>query len=203
VDPKLSYPYAFSVLALPIVPKKVFPNSVQVAAEIGKRGIANADPDWRIPYYMAINYYLALKDLQNATKYFDIAAHVPGVPDYAQRFSLNFGISQRERDRIRNLWATVYQSTNDPDAKARAAAYVERMNDLDYLEAGAKIYKQRFGAYPGTPDDLVKKGIIPTVPQDPFGFIFILNSDGSAGIDLTRLPSYITPTTITVTTSTP
>lgn len=189
IDPKLTYPYAFSVLVLPIVQND--PALVRTALAIGNEGLAKGDPDWRIPYYMGLDYYLELKDLPSAVKYFNIAAQTPGVPQYAERFALNFGINQRTRDRVRNLWETVYQSTNDPATKARAAAYVERMNDLDYLEAAAKAYQGKFGSYPTSTTELVAKGIIPAVPQDPFGFTFIIRSDGSADISLTQLPSYL------------
>jgi len=193
VDPKLSYPYAFSVLTLPAIPRQLLPDAVAQAQAIGQEGIANADPDWRIPYYMALNYYLELKDLKDATWYFNVAANTPGVPSYAERFALNFGIDQKERDRVRNLWATVYESSNDPDTKARAAAYVTRLNDFDYLEAAAAAYKQKYGAYPTSTDELVAKGIIPAVPQDPFGFTFTIDGrTGVAGIDLTKLPAYVT-----------
>jgi hypothetical protein len=186
VDPKLSYPYAFSVITLPAVPTRIMPDALTRAQAIGREGIANADPDWRIPYYMAINYYLELKDLKDATWYFNIAAETPGVPEYAARFAMNFGINQKERDRVRGLWATVYESTNDQATKDRAAAYVARLNMLDYLEAAAKAYKQKFGAYPATPEDLVAKKIIPAVPPDPFGFSFLFHSDGTAAVDSTK-----------------
>lgn len=189
VDPKLSYPYAFSVLTLPVVPN--LPEGVAMAQAIGQEGIANSDPDWRIPYYMAINYYLQLKDLKDALWYFNLAANTPGVPSYAARFSLNFGIEQKERDRVRGIWATVYQSSNDEATKARAAAYIERLNDFDLLESAAGAYKQKYGTYPASPDDLVKKGILPSLPLDPFGFTFVLKSDGTAGIDLAKLPGYL------------
>jgi len=188
VDPKLSYPYAFSVLILPATP---YPTALDASFEIGKQGIANGDPDWRIPYYMALNYYLGLKDKKDAITYFDLAAHTPGVPGYAERFALNFGIGTNERETIKQLWTTIRDSTNDLSEKARAQAYVDRLDDLDYLEAAAKVYKQQYGAYPASPDDLVKKGIIPEVPQDPLGFTFIINTDGTAGIDLVHLPAYI------------
>jgi hypothetical protein len=186
VDPKLSYPYAFSVLTLPAVPTSQFPDRIVQATAIGQAGLLNADADWRIPYYMAINYYLELHDLQHATQYFNIAADTKGVPDYAKRFSLNFGVGQRERDRVRNLWITVYQSAKDDDTKARAAAYVARLNMLDYLDTASTAYKQKFGTYPATPDELVTKQIISAVPVDPFGFTFVINKDGTSGIDTTK-----------------
>jgi len=193
VDPKMSYPYAFSVLTLPAVPTSSYPEALSQSFAIGQKGIAQGDPDWRVPYYMAINYYLQLKDYKDAATYFDLAARTPGVPDYAERFALNFGIQQNERDRVRDLWATVYESTNDPATKDRAAAYIERLNDFDYLEAAAKVYKQKFGVYPTSTQLLVTAGIIPAVPQDPFGFFFTLDASGTAAIDLTQFPKGFSP----------
>jgi hypothetical protein len=186
VDPKLSYPYAFSTLTLPAVAK--YPDAMKDAMAIGEAGIQSADPDWRIPYYMAINYFLELKDGRNALKYFDIAARTPGIPDFARRFALNFGIGSNERAKVKELWATIRDSTKDEFTKERAQAYIDRLDMFDYLEAAAKIYKQKFGAFPASPDELVQKGIIPSLPQDPFGFTFIIKSDGTAGIDVNKIP---------------
>ncbi len=186
VDPKLSYPYAFSVLTLPAI--AVYPGALNDATVIGQAGIANADPDWRIPYYMAIDYFLDLKDGEDALKYFDIAARTPGIPDFARRFALNFGIGSNERAKVEELWATIRDSTNDPTEKERAQAQIDRLDILDYLQAAAGAYKQKFGAYPTSTDALVQKGIIPSVPPDPFGFTFIINKDGTSGIDTTKIP---------------
>lgn len=191
VDPKMSYPYAFSVLTLPVIPTSSYPDAVARSFVIGREGLASADPDWRIPYYMAINYYLQLKDLKDAARYFNLAAQTPGVPDYAASFALNFGVEQRDRDRVRNLWITVYKSTNDPATKDRAAAYVARLNDLDYLDAASKAYKARFGAFPTSTAALVARGVIPSMPQDPFGYTFIVNKDGTAGVDTAHPPTFI------------
>ncbi len=191
VDPKFGYPYAFSVLTLPVIPTSSYPDAVGESFKIGKEGLANADPDWRIPYYMAINYYLERHDLKDAARYFNLAATTPGVPEYAASFALNFGVDQRNRDRVRNLWITVYKSSNDPATKARAAAYIARLNDLDYLDAASKAYKARFGAYPTSTAALVARGIIPAVPVDPFGYSFIIRKDGASDVNTSKPPSYL------------
>jgi hypothetical protein len=192
VDPKLSYPYAFSVLALPAVPSAAYPQAIEKAYEIGQAGIANGDTDWRIPYYMATNEFLYAKDNVAAAKYYNIAAETPGVPAYAARFSLNFGIQTNQRQKTEQLWQTIKDSTNDPDTQARAQAYIDHLQAFDYLDAASKQYKAQFGKYPTSTAALVEKGIIPTVPVDPFGFTFIIQPDGTAGIDLTKLPAYLT-----------
>ncbi len=189
VDPKMSYPYAFSVLTLPAL--TTYPNVVSIANAIGARGLATADPDWRIPFYMATNYYLDLKDRESALRYYDIAARTPGVPSTTQRFAINFSAGFDTRTQMKSLWITIRDTTNDDFTKRRAQAYIDRLNDLDFLEAAAKQYKATYGMYPKTPEYLVSKNIIPQLPQDPFGFSFIIKSDGSAMIDVNNPPQQV------------
>lgn len=191
VDPKLSYPYAFSVLTLPAVPTKDYPDGVAESIAIGKEGLANADPDWRIPYYMAMNYYLSLHDEKAALIYFNMAAQTPGVPQFAERFALNFAVGTDQRAKAEQLWATIASSTNDVYEQHRAEAYIAHLKILDYLAAASKAYKDKFGVYPTSTQALVVKGVIPSVPKDPFGFTFLIKPDGSPAVNYKQLPSYI------------
>ena len=134
---------------------------------------------------MATNYYLDFHDTKDALLYFNMAAQTPGVPYYALRFAENFGAEQKDRDRTRDLWESIRDTTNDPDTKARAQAYIDRLDIFDYLEAAAAQYKKLYGTEPANVNQLVQKNIIPSIPQDPFGFTFIINKDGTASIDLT------------------
>jgi hypothetical protein len=181
------------VLTLPIVPTSTYPDALQQSIAIGQEGIKNGDPDWRVPYYMATNYFLQLKDTKEALVYYNLAAQTPGIPQYAERFALNFGIETNQRQTIEQLWATIRDSTNDPDTKARAQAYIDRLQDFDYLDAASKQYKKEFGVYPTSTAQLVEKNIIPAVPRDPFGFTFIIDLNGTSAINLSTssLPSYI------------
>lgn len=185
VDPKLSYPYAFSTLTLPVVPTSTgFTAGLSDAMSIGLAGMQNANPDWRIPYYLGTNYYLQLKDMKDAALYFDIAARTPGVPYAEQRFAENFGNEQKDRNRTIALWETIRDTTNDLATQQRAQAYIDHLELFNYLEAAAAQYKQIYGAYPATLDDLVTKHIIPEIPPDPFGYTLIINKDGTVSINL-------------------
>ena len=186
VDPKMSYPYAFSVITVPLMTS--IPNAVQAANAIGERGLAVADPDWRIPFYIATNYYLELHDKEDALRYYDIAARTPGVPSTTERFAINFSIGFGSREQTKALWTVIRDTTNNEFTKNRAQAYIDRLAELDYLEAAAKQYKAAYGTYPKTPNDLVVKHIISQVPQDPFGFPFLMNPDGTATIDVAHPP---------------
>lgn len=189
VDPKFGYPYAFSVLTLPIVPTSTAFDPIATAQAIGEQGLQNADPDWRIPYYMATNYYLEEHDTKDAALYFDLAARTPGVPYSAQRFAENFGNEQKDRDRTIALWESIRDTTSDPDTKARAQAYIDHLEIFDYLENAAAQYKSEFGAFPTNLNQLVTKNIIPAIPPDPFGYTFEIEKNGTVDINLTIPPT--------------
>ena len=191
IDPKLSYPYAFTVIVLPAAER--YASRVSDALTIGEQGIHNADPDWRIPYYMATDYFLEMKDDKDALWYYNIAAHTPGIPDYALRFSLNFGIRSNERQKTEKLWVTIRDSSNDEATKERAQAYIDRLEIFDYLDAASKIYQEKYGKIPTSTDALVAGGIIPAVPEDPFGFAFLINKDGTSGINTTSSFNAVVP----------
>lgn len=191
IDPKLSYPYAFTVIVLPSATR--YAGRVADALAIGEQGIHDADPDWRIPYYMATDYFLELKDDKDALWYYNLAAHTPGIPDYALRFSLNFGIKSNERQKTEDLWATIRDSSNDENTKERAQAYIDRLQIFDYLDAASKIYQEKYGRIPTSTGALVSGGVIPAVPQDPFGFTFVINDDGTSGINTTSSFNAVIP----------
>ena len=189
VDPKLSYPYAFSVLTLTAVPTSSYPDAFAQSVRIGIEGMANADPDWRIPYYMATNEFLYGHNDQQAAWYYNLAAETPGIPQYAARFALNFGIETNQRQKTEDLWRTIRDSSNDPATKARAQAFIDHLKIFDYLDAAVAQYKKEFGAYPTSTAALIAKGIIPAVPTDPFGFSFIIKPDGHVVIDQSKMPA--------------
>lgn len=169
VDPRYSAPYAFSVIVLPA---STYPNRIQATIEIGKKGVAEADPDWQIPFYLAVTYHLELKDKVNAAKYFDIAGHTPGIPELVRIFSLSYGTIPTMREQTKQIWNTIYQTTDDPGTKERAKAYIIHLSILDYLDDAAKKYKNLYGEYPKDIESLILKKIIPEIPQDPFNFEF-------------------------------
>lgn len=189
VDPRLGYPYAFSIVTLPYVPTSTgYTTGLQDAMVIGTEGLQHSDPDWRIPYYVATNYYLALHDMKNAALYFGLAANTPGVPYYAHRFAENFGNEQKDRERTLGLWESIRDTSSDPDTKMRAQAYIDHLEMFIYLEAAAVQYKKQYGAFPTDLKQLVEKKIIPAIPEDPFGYTFIIDKNGTVSLDLSAPP---------------
>jgi hypothetical protein len=179
LDPKFSTPYAYTLIVLP---NTNYPDKFNTAVEIGLRGVRNADPNWKIPLYLAITYHLYLHDNMNAAKYFDLAARTPGIPEIVWRFAVNYGILPSLRAQTEQIWKVIYETADDKFMKERAKAYVTHYEILDFLESAVASYKKKFGVYPQTIDDLIAKGIIKSVPPDPFGLNFAIYEKGVVGI---------------------
>lgn len=183
LDPKFSFPYAFTTLVLPGVSKRKAPGKFQDTIVIAERGIREADPDWQIPFYLAVMYLVDLEDRPNAVKYFDIAAQTIGAPENIKSVSINFGTPRHLREEIKDVWRAIYESATDERTRERAQNYISRMEILDFLERAVLVYEQKTGVSPKTLDALVSEGIINTIPPDPFGFPFYIQDDGTVGVN--------------------
>lgn len=179
LDPRLAEPYIFTEIVLPDTD---YPQRIDAAVAVGQKGVAEADKDWRAPFYLAAIYDLYVHDYKSSAEYFDLAARTPGIPEIIKRFAVNYGISPNIRARTKAIWAAIYASTNDQTLKARAAAYIEHYNILDQLQNAVDKYKTLYGLYPTNLNDLIDKKIISEIPQDPFGLEFYIYSGGAVGI---------------------
>ena len=172
IDPKFSYPYAFAALVLPAGDR------ADEAISIAKRGIEQADPDWQIPYYVAVDYHIYLKDRKNASIYMNIAARTPGAPPNVKYVAATYGNRQDLRQQTRAIWVSIYENSKDEIVAKQAQNHITQIDTLDFLEQAAGQFKQQTGRYPKTLDELVTQKILKAIPPDPFGLPYDTKGDG-------------------------
>lgn len=180
LDPRWSTPYAFSVLVLPNV--LTYEGRVAAALAVGERGLADADPNWQIPFYMGTTYHLELGDYKNAAKYLDLAAATPGIPDIIRRFAINYGIHPDSLENTKAVWKIIYETSEDSTVRDRAAAHVAHLEILEYLNAAVQEFYRQNGRYPADLEEVIRAGLLPKIPEDPFGFKFKIYDKGVVGI---------------------
>lgn len=170
LDPKFSYPYAFSALILPAF------GFDKEAVEIAKRGIESADSDWRIPYYLATTYHIFFQDRKNAAFYFDLAARTPNADAVAKRIASRYGLLGTVREQTKEIWQSIYETSSDEIIKERAKSYIIHVEILELLERAVGIYKQKYGADPTKLEDLVAVKILKEIPPSPLGINFYIEN---------------------------
>ncbi|OGN01392.1 MAG: hypothetical protein A3B91_03625 [Candidatus Yanofskybacteria bacterium RIFCSPHIGHO2_02_FULL_41_29] len=171
IDQKFSYPYAFAALVLPPL------GFQEEAFKIGIKGLRNADPDWRIAYYMATSYHIFLKDRSKATLYFNIAADTPGAPEKIKSISARYGIAGHLEE-TKRIWTSIYETSDDEIVLERAKRNIIHIEIVEILNKAIAIYKQKYGFYPKSTDDLVNGKIIKNVPISPLGVEFSIGNEG-------------------------
>lgn len=176
LDPKFAYPYAFGTLILPSI------KEADEGLKLGQKGIDNRVNDWRIPYYMATVYHLEKNDPANAAKYFDIAASTPNVPEGIKKVASNYGSRTDLREKTKQIWIGIYDSSNDDIVKERAKNYILHFEIMDLLDGAATQYKKLNGKYPASVNDLVSGRILKAIPKDPFGFEYYIDEEGHAKV---------------------
>ena len=171
LDPKFSYPYAFAALVLPAL------NLNEQAIEIAKRGIADAEPDWRIPYYLATNYHIFIQDREKAAIYFTIAADTPGVPENIKLIAARYG-TYHHLEQTKQIWISILETSNDEFVIEKAKNHIIHIEMMELLEKAVLLYKQKYGVYPSSIVGLVDKKIIKEVPRSPLGVSFEIGEKG-------------------------
>ncbi len=170
-DPKFSYPYAFAALVLPDIT-----GSPEKAIGLAERGIKDADPDWRIPYYLATTYHIFFQNREKAAFYFDLAANTPGALDKIKNIAYFYGTAPNIREQTRQIWLSIYENTNDELVREKAQNYLVQIELLNALDKAVLFYKQKYGKYPQTMEDLVIRKIIKEVPVSPLGLKFLIDN---------------------------
>lgn len=179
IDPQLSTPYAFSVLVMPTIRRCSY--CLEAGLAIGELGVRQAEPDWRIAFYLGVEYFTTVKDKVKAAHYFDIAAHSSDAPANIRTFSLNYSSAANERAESKKIWRAVADSAEDEGTRQQALNYLKRLELFDFLQRAVDVYHARFGHYPSELNELVSAGILREVPPDPFGFTLAITPEGTIG----------------------
>lgn len=176
LDPKFAYPYAFGALILPTI------KEADAGIALGQKGVENGVRDYRIPYYTATTYHFNKNDYRNAAKYFDIAANSPDVPEGIKKVASKYGSNPDKRAQTKQIWAGIYESTNDEVVQERAKKYIVHFEIMDFLDQASSQYFKVYNKHPLEANDLVIGNILREIPSDPFGFQYIFDEDGKAKI---------------------
>jgi hypothetical protein len=175
LDPKFSYINEAGGIFLSVVSK-----DFDLGVKLLKKGFDNNPGYWRLPFYLSANYFLYLHNFKLAAYYMGRAAELPGRPPfvpllaarlYAQSGDPHFGLELTE---------TIYKSTKDEKVKKALRQRMDELHveiNLDALDKASKAYKDKYGRYPATVDELKAAGLIKGEPKDELGGVYVLDPE--------------------------
>lgn len=174
LSPKFQQAYQTGLI---ILPGEGFPDQ---AIQLGEKGKQSLPESWEMPYYTGLVYHIYKKDFVSAAKEFQLAATKKDAPPITQYFA---GIYYKEADQRQlayQIFKTVHETTKDDFVRERSGKQLLHLEMTFFLEDAVAKFRQQFGRYPTSPQELVAKGIIKEVPVSPLGVGFAIDPQTGA-----------------------
>jgi hypothetical protein len=174
LDPKFVRAYEAGSLALCTL--VVMPEESNRLLE---KGMQHNPQEWKLPFYMGINYYFEMADDARAAEAMAKAASLPGAPDGLARLAAKLFVSAKSPQHAVDLLMKVYQETTDENVRKLLEirlkeSIVER--DLQILEQAISRYQAKYSRQPDQLENLVGPGLLSELPKEPFGGQYLYES---------------------------
>jgi tetratricopeptide (TPR) repeat protein len=184
LDPHLIVAYDFGANFL--APKPQLGAGVpEKAIQLVEFGIRNNPDEWRLYYDLGFIYYTELKDYQRAADAFARGSRVPNAHPWLKLMAALMAEHAGDLQTARLMWTATYQTSNDRNVRANAAAHLRALQvdgDVSALEALVSQYREKTGRLPESFADIENAGLLRGTPVDPIGHEYKLMPDGQVEV---------------------
>jgi hypothetical protein len=180
LDPAFAQTYFLAEGWLPWKPA----NMVAETQDILKIAAKNRPWDWRPTHDMGVNEYFFLKNPGEAGRLFLEAAKTPNAPS----FLIILGARLAQKGRMTETAIAVIKSmlaAKSPQEPGYADM-LDRLHALEgvlAIEHAADTYKKTSGHNPSSLEELIKSGIISTLPPNPYKMDYCMDTEGTIYFD--------------------
>lgn len=156
--PRFEYPYLFGVLVLPGYGG---PKFLERAHILAKQGMAALPDDWKIPFYLGVQYHIVGKDYRQALTYINYAADNLSAPPMVAAMRAVYTAKSGSFEKARALMVVLEKTADNDFTRDTARAWLERIDLLESIERAVRGYQEKFGFAPGTISELTHAGFLP------------------------------------------
>ncbi len=125
---------------------------------------------WQIPYWIGFNYYYMMNNYLEAVKYFNIASKKPKAPKFltSNQPSLYYKAGKAGLG-LEFLEGLKESMEKKGEVEEWIGKKIVWLKNIVYLEEKTREFKNIYSDYPNDIQELVNKGLITKIPEDPFG----------------------------------
>lgn len=174
LDPQYAYTYYVGGVVLTNLA-----NRVDLSNRILEKGHKENPSEWNLPFLLGYNHYFVLGNAAKAADYIAAAARLPGGPAYLPGLATRMYTEARNPDVALQFLEGLWHQTQDPQMREVLATRAKEIiieRDIIALESAVQRYWGKHGKYPRRLQDLVKDGGLPSIPEEPFGGLYELDS---------------------------
>ncbi len=182
LNPYFEYPYEAGGVMLAMETKEI-----DRSIALFKKGMKNVPQTdkryWYLPFFLGFDYMYFKKDFAAAARYMEQAARLPGHPEYLPMLVTRLYANANDPEVAIAFLKEIYENTENEDMKRDIDKRIKEIiveRDIRLLEKARNIFRDRYGQYPDTLQELFKSGIINMIPYEPFGGKYYIDQkDGS------------------------
>jgi len=169
LDPRFLDPYVLAEMTLPWEA-----GMVREANELLEKIIKVRTNDHRPYFFLWYNYFYFLKDPGTAAKYLKQAAKIPGAPDFYATLAARSSFYGKQTEAGIVFLKVMLSETQDPTRKEFLLLRLHALEKISFLEHKIQDYKKLYNSLPQSLEQLVEKGLISQIPDDPYGGTFYI-----------------------------
>lgn len=134
--------------------------------------------DYMLPFYAGFNAAYFLKQYEPAARYMQRAAEISGNPLLATLAARYYFESDKSKIGI-DFLETMEKSAKDEQTRKLYRLRREALQAVITIQAAVNQFRDQNGQFPRRLDDIVNKGILKQLPEDPYGGRFYLDESGT------------------------
>ncbi|MBI5048314.1 MAG: hypothetical protein HZB54_05155 [Deltaproteobacteria bacterium] len=154
-------------------------NKVREANALLEKASQYRDWDWTIPFYLGFNHFYFFQDNERAAFYLMKAAKRPGSINLLPTLAARLSYQGKKTENAIIFLQEMLKKTEDKNVRWIYERRLTALKAILFLERAMAAYHERFKKQPEKLDELIAKGVISELPQDPYGGEFYIDKDGS------------------------
>lgn len=170
LDPRFTDPYEIGALIAVNEAK-----DLELAYKILDLGLGKNPDQWIFPFE-AGHYAQRARDYETARKYYEKAMSIPGAPDLAKRLYAAAGFKVMDLEESWKTWLEIYNTAQDDRTRKIAGKHLYQVKtamDTNILKEAVQRFRDRYQRLPAALSELVRFGIVRSLPQDLDGKDYI------------------------------
>jgi tetratricopeptide (TPR) repeat protein len=170
-----------------VLPKK--PDDIRKGISLLEEAMKLNTEEWRYPYWIGFNYS-QMEEYKTAAEYYFLASRRPGAPAFLTTNLAMLYYKAQSPETAIALFEGLKESVKDEKALAFLQTRIDWLSGIAHLEKKVTEFQKTFGKWPADLPELVEKGFLKEIPNDPFGGGYFLETSMDTGSQTCRVRSH-------------
>lgn len=143
-------------------------------------GMKHNPMNWQLPFDAGFISYMLLRDYEQAGRLFEISSRLPNTWSVTSRWAAVAVARAGDFGTARQMWLDIYDGTENKQLRALVVRQLKKLKldeGIEHLQQAVQRFEEEERRLPAGLGELVRRGYIRSLPEEPFGGRFYLDGD--------------------------